>query len=62
MSFIFVLTWVYTISLMQIWGLKDLCLTKHAGSNYHVLTDNLFASPQLLRPLRKKGIAATGTV
>ena len=30
--------------------------------NYHIITDNLFTSPQLLRSLREKGIAATGTV
>ena len=35
---------------------------KHAGSNYHIMTDNFFTSPQLLRSLTKKGIAATGTV
>ena len=37
-------------------------LPKHAGSNYHIITDNFFTSPQLLRSLREKGIAATGTV
>ena len=37
-------------------------LSKHSGSNYHIITDNFFTSPQLLRPLRKKGIVATGTV
>ena len=37
-------------------------LLKHAGSNYHIITDNFFTSPQLLRSLREKGIAATGTV
>ena len=31
---------------------------EHAGSNYH----NFFTSPQLLRSLGEKGIAATGTV
>ena len=36
-------------------------LLKHAGSNYHIITDNFFLSPQLLRSLRKKGIVATGT-
>ena len=24
-------------------------LPKHAGSNYHIITDNFFTSPQLLR-------------
>ena len=37
-------------------------LPKHVGSNYHIITDNFFTSPQLLRSLREKGIAATGTV
>ena len=36
-------------------------LPKHAGSNYHI-TDSFFTSPQLLRSLREKEIAATGTV
>ena len=35
---------------------------KHSGSSYHIITDNFFTSPQLLRSLREKGIAATGTV
>ena len=35
-------------------------LPKHAGSNYHI-ADNFFASPQLRRSLREKGIAAAGT-
>ena len=35
---------------------------KHAGSNYHIITDNFFASPQLPLSLREKGIAAIGTV
>ena len=37
-------------------------LPKHAGLNYHIITDNFFTSPQLLRSLREKEIAATGTV
>ena len=37
-------------------------MPKHAGLNYHIITDNFFTSPQLLRSLREKGIAATGTV
>ena len=37
-------------------------LPKHAGSNYHIITDNFFTSPQLLRSLREKEIGATGTV
>ena len=37
-------------------------LPKHAGSNYHNITDNLFTSPQLLRFFREKRIAATGTM
>ena len=41
--------------------LTDIFL-KYAGSNYPIITGNFFLSPQLLRSLRKKGIAATGTV
>ena len=37
-------------------------MPKHARSNYHIITDNFFTSPQLLHSLREKGIAATGTV
>ena len=37
-------------------------LPKHAESNYHVMSYNLFASPQLLHSLREKGITATGSV
>ena len=37
-------------------------LPKHAGSNYHIITDNFFTSPQLLRSLRERGITSTGTV
>ena len=70
MPFNFILTWVKMTSLIQIWGLGDLyivgnstnSLPKHAGSNYHIITGNFFTSPQLLRSLREKGIAATGTV
>ena len=29
-------------------------LTKHAGSNYHIIADNFFTSYQLLRSLREK--------
>ena len=32
------------------------------NSNYHVVMDNFFTSPKLLRYLKSKGIAATGTV
>ena len=35
---------------------------KHSGSNYYIIADNFFTSPQLLRPLGEKRIAATGTV
>ena len=38
------------------------CLPKHSGSNYHIITDKFFTSPQLLRSLREKGIAETVTV
>ena len=38
-------------------------LTKHARSNYHIITDkSQVTSPQLLRSLKEIGIAATGTV
>ena len=37
-------------------------LPKHAGLKCHIITDNLFTSPQLVRSLREKGIAGTGTV
>ena len=37
-------------------------LPKHARSNYHIITDNFFTNPQLLRSLRQKEIAAVGTV
>ena len=36
-------------------------MPKHALSNYHIITDNFFTSRQLLRSLREKGIASTGT-
>ena len=32
------------------------------GSNYHIIMDNFFTSPNLLRILKAKGIATTGTV
>ena len=32
------------------------------NSNYYVMMDNFFTSPKLLRYLKSKGIAATGTV
>ena len=35
---------------------------EESGSNYHVVMDNFFTSPGLLRHLREKAIAATGTV
>ena len=37
-------------------------LQKHAWSNYHNITYNLFKSHQLLHSLREKGFAATHTV
>ena len=41
-------------------------LTKHLpkvpDSSYHIVFDNLFTSPRLLRLLAERGIAATGTV
>ena len=37
-------------------------LPLQVGSNYHIIMDNFFTSPNLLRILRAKGIAATGTV
>ena len=41
--------------------LMDSFLPKHAGSNCHIITDNFFTSSPLLRSLREKRIAATGT-
>jgi len=35
---------------------------KESGSNYHVVMDNFFTAPKLLRCLREKSIAASGTV
>ena len=32
------------------------------NSNYHVVMDNFFTSPSLLRLLKRNGMAATGTV
>ena len=37
-------------------------LPKHDGSSYHIVFDNLFTSPRLLRLLADKGMAATGTL
>ena len=37
-------------------------LPKHNGNSYHVVFDNLFTSPRLLRLLADKGMAATGTL
>ena len=37
-------------------------LPLQVGSNYHIIMDNFFSSPNLLRILKAKGIAATGTV
>ena len=37
-------------------------LPSQVGSNYHIIMDNFFTSPNLLRILKAKGIAATGTV
>ena len=36
-------------------------LPSQVGSNYHIIMDNFFTSPNLLRILKTKGIAATGT-
>ena len=37
-------------------------LLSQVGSNYHIIKNNLFTSPNLLRILKAKSIAATGTV
>ena len=37
-------------------------LPLQVGSNYHIIIDKLFTSPSLLRILKAKDIAATGTV
>ena len=37
-------------------------LPLQVGSNYHIIIDNLFTSPSLLRILKAKDIAATGNV
>ena len=37
-------------------------LPSQIGSNYHIIMDNVFTSPNLLRTLKTKGFAATGTV
>ena len=37
-------------------------LTSQVGSKYHIAMDNFFTNPNLLRILKAKGIAATGTV
>ena len=37
-------------------------LPSQVGSNYHIIMDNFFTSPNLLRILKAKGIAATGIV
>ena len=37
-------------------------LSKHARSNYQIITDNFSTTPQLPRSLREKGIVATGIV
>ena len=37
-------------------------LPKHDGSFYHIVFDNLFTSPRLLRLLANQGMAATGTL
>ena len=36
-------------------------LASQVGSNYNITMDNFFTSPNLLRILKAKGIAATGT-
>ena len=37
-------------------------LPSQVGSNYHIIMNNIFTSPDLLRILKAKNIAATGTV
>ena len=37
-------------------------LPKHDGCSYHIVFDNLFTSPRLLRSLADMGMAATGTL
>ena len=37
-------------------------LPSQVGSNYHIIMDNFFTSPNLLRILKAKGIAAIGTI
>ena len=37
-------------------------LPKHDGSSYHIVFDNLFTSPRLLRLLADMGMASTGTL
>ena len=37
-------------------------LPLQVGSNYHIIMDNFFTSPNLLSILNAKGITATGTV
>ena len=37
-------------------------LPSQVGSNYHIIMDNFFTSPNLLRIMKAKGIAVTGTV
>ena len=41
---------------------QSLFSQEESGSNYHVVMNNFFTSPGLLRHLREKSIAATGTV
>lgn len=54
---------------MQICGMDDLLVDKlrdswqkYAGLNDHIITENLFTGPQLLRSLIEKEIATAGTV
>ena len=37
-------------------------LSSQVGSNYHIIMDNFFTSPNLLRIPKTKDIAVTGTV
>ena len=37
-------------------------LPSQVGSNFPIIVDNFFTSPNLLRILKAKGMAATGTV
>ena len=43
-------------------GRKVEKLPSQVGSNYHIIMDNFFTRPNLLRILKARGIATTGTV